>query len=76
MTELARSVQEIRTRSRMLPAALLGMGLLLAGGSLLRFFGSLVSGFLALTAMVVGCALLVPLLTRIAMRVVQLVAVS
>lgn len=71
VTVLARSVQESRARSRMLPAALLGMVLLLAGGPLLRFSGGLIGGFLALTAMVVGCALLVPLLTWVAMWAVQ-----
>ncbi|XSG85027.1 MAG: FtsX-like permease family protein [Methylohalobius sp. ZOD2] len=63
VTVLSRSLQESRSRRRVWGVALGGLILLMSGWGLLRFSDSLVGSLLALTAMVLGCAFLVPLMT-------------
>ncbi len=64
VTVLLRSVQEQRMVDRRVWTALVGVLMLVAGGISLKLSGTLVSGFVILTAMVFGSALLVPSLLR------------
>ncbi|MFO8154478.1 MAG: FtsX-like permease family protein [Pseudomonadota bacterium] len=69
-TALSQAPFEQRARTRAGPAALVGLLVIAAGGGLLSLDGGLITGFIGITALLVGTALGVPWAVRLLARAV------